>query len=121
MFWMRNLISQGLAASALFYFAVARLCYCAADEGRPADEPAPAQQPSTTGRTWGSTPLCCRVAMSAVVTPLGWSKTSDLSLREMPLFVGRCLPRRRRERRRELQSPVSKGQPSHAALTQSGC
>jgi transposase len=33
----------------------------------------------------------------------------------------RCLPRRRRERRREQQSPVSEGQPSHAALTQSGC
>ena len=46
---------------------------------------------------------------------------SDVSLREMPLFVGRCLPRRRRERRRELQSPLSEGQPSHAAFTQSGC
>ena len=42
-------------------------------------------------------------------------------LREMPLFVGRCLPRRRRECRRELQSPLSEGQPSHAALAQSDC
>ena len=39
----------------------------------------------------------------------------------MPLLVGRCLPGRRRERRRKLQPPLSKGQPSHAALTQSGC
>jgi hypothetical protein len=41
---------------------------------------------------------------------------SDVSLGEMPLFVGWCLPRRRRERRRELQSPLSEGQPSHAAF-----
>src|ERR1700693_1348665 len=46
---------------------------------------------------------------------------SDLSLREMSLLVGRCLPGRRRERRRELQPPLSKGQPSHATLTQSSC
>jgi len=46
---------------------------------------------------------------------------SDLSLREMPLLVGRCLPGRRRDRRRKLQPPLSKGQPSHATLTQSSC
>ena len=46
---------------------------------------------------------------------------SDLSLREMPLLVGRCLPGRRRERGRKLQPPLSKGQPSHATLTQSSC
>ena len=46
---------------------------------------------------------------------------SDVSFREMPLLVGRCLPRRRRERWRELQPPLSEGQPPHAALTQSGC
>jgi len=34
---------------------------------------------------------------------------SDVSLREMPLFVGRCLPRRRRERRRELRHRSPKG------------
>src|SRR6266853_6413168 len=46
---------------------------------------------------------------------------SDLSLREMSLLVGWCLPGRRRERRRKLQPSLSEGQPSHAALTQSGC
>ena len=46
---------------------------------------------------------------------------SDLSLREMSLLVGRCWPGRRRERRRKLQPPLSEGQPSHAALTQSSC
>jgi hypothetical protein len=45
----------------------------------------------------------------------------NLSLREMSLLVGRCLPGRRRERRRKLQPPLSKGQPSHATLTQSSC
>ena len=49
------------------------------------------------------------------------SHRSDLSLREMPLLVGWCLPRRRRERRRELQPPLSEGQPPHAAHSQSGC
>ena len=44
----------------------------------------------------------------------------DLPLREMSLLLGGCLPGRRRERRRELQPPVSEGQPSHATLTQSG-
>src|ERR1700730_881529 len=39
----------------------------------------------------------------------------------MSLLVGRCLPWRRRERRRQLQPPLSKGQPSHAPLTQSSC
>jgi hypothetical protein len=46
---------------------------------------------------------------------------SDLSLREMSLLVGRCLPGRRRECRGELQPPLPEGQPPHAALTQSGC
>ncbi len=46
---------------------------------------------------------------------------SDLSLREMPLLLGRCLPGRRRDRRRKLQPPLSKGQPPHATLTQSSC
>ena len=50
-----------------------------------------------------------------------WPYRSDVSLWEMPLFVGRGLPWRRRERWRELQPPVSEGQSSHAALTQSGC
>ena len=45
---------------------------------------------------------------------------SDLSLREMSLLLGRCLPRRRRERGRELQPPLSEGQPPHAARSQSG-
>jgi hypothetical protein len=44
----------------------------------------------------------------------------DLSLWEMSLLLGGGLPGRRRERRRELQPPVSEGQPPHAALTQSG-
>src|SRR5712691_1276954 len=39
----------------------------------------------------------------------------------MSLLMGRCLPRRRRERRRKPQPPLSKGQPSHATLTQSSC
>src|SRR5467141_2880693 len=46
---------------------------------------------------------------------------SDLSLREMSLLVGGCLPGRRRECRGELQPPLPAGQPPHAALTQSGC
>jgi len=46
---------------------------------------------------------------------------SNISLREMSLLMGRCLPGRRRERRRKLQPPLSKGQPSHATLTQSSC
>src|SRR5262249_6206647 len=37
------------------------------------------------------------------------------------LLLGGCLPRRRGERRCELQPPLSEGQPPHAALTQSGC
>ena len=50
-----------------------------------------------------------------------WPYRSDVSLCEMPLLVGWCLPRRRRERWCELQPPVSEGQSSHAPLTQSGC
>jgi hypothetical protein len=46
---------------------------------------------------------------------------SDFSLREMPLLVGRCLLGRRRECRRKLQPPLSKGQPPHATVTQSDC
>ena len=53
----------------------------------------------------------------AEVGPTG----SNLSLREMSLLVGRCLPGRQRERWGELQPPFSEGQPPHAALTQSGC
>ena len=49
------------------------------------------------------------------------SHCRDLSLREVSLLLGGCLPRRRRERRCELQPPVAEGQPPHAALTQSGC
>jgi hypothetical protein len=37
------------------------------------------------------------------------------------LAVGRCLPERRRECRRKLQPPLSKGQPPHATFTQSSC
>ena len=48
------------------------------------------------------------------------SHGSDLSFREMSLLVGGCMPRRRRERRRELQPPFSEGQPPHAARSQSG-
>ena len=33
------------------------------------------------------------------------------------LLVGRCLPGRRRECRRKLQPPLSKGQPPHATFT----
>jgi transposase len=44
---------------------------------------------------------------------------ATFSFREMSLLVGWCLSRRRRERRRELQPPVSEGQPPHEALTQS--
>src|SRR6516165_8445790 len=39
----------------------------------------------------------------------------------MSLLVGRCMPGRRRERRSELQPPVTEEQPPHAAVTQSGC
>src|SRR5712664_4077399 len=46
---------------------------------------------------------------------------SDLSLREISLLVGWCLPGRRRERGCELQPPLPEGQPSPAALTPSGC
>ena len=42
---------------------------------------------------------------------------SNISLREMSLLMGRCLPGRRRERRREPQPPLSKGQPSDATHT----
>jgi hypothetical protein len=45
----------------------------------------------------------------------------NISLREMSLLVGRCLPGRRRERGRQPQTPLSKGQPPHATLTQSSC
>src|ERR1700752_4664164 len=38
--------------------------------------------------------------------------------REASLLVGGCLPGRRRERRCELQPPLSQGQPSHATPTQ---
>ena len=48
------------------------------------------------------------------------SHRSDLSLRETSLLVGGRMPRRRRERGRELQPPVSEGQPPHAARSQSG-
>jgi transposase len=37
------------------------------------------------------------------------------------LLVGRCLPRRRRERTHQLQPQVTKRQPPHAALNQSSC
>ena len=40
---------------------------------------------------------------------------------EMSLLVGGCLPRRRRERRGELQPPISAGQSPYASHTQSGC
>src|SRR6266478_1952014 len=49
------------------------------------------------------------------------SHGSDLSFREMSLLLGGRLPRRRRERGRELQPSVPAGQPPHAAPTQSGC
>ena len=49
------------------------------------------------------------------------SHCRDLSLREVSLLLGGCLPRRRRERRCELQPPVAERQPPHATLTQSGC
>src|ERR1700692_2814231 len=39
----------------------------------------------------------------------------------MPLLGVGCLPRRRRKCRGQLQSPISKGQPPHATLTQSSC
>ena len=45
---------------------------------------------------------------------------SDLSFREASLLVGGRLPRRRRECGSELQPPISEGQPSHAAHSQSG-
>src|ERR1700688_2146652 len=37
----------------------------------------------------------------------------------MSLLLGWCMPRRRRKRWRELQPPVSEGQPPHAACSQS--
>ncbi len=46
------------------------------------------------------------------------SHRSDVSLREMSLLVGWCLPGRRRKRRRELQPSVPEGQPPHAAHSQ---
>jgi transposase len=45
-------------------------------------------------------------------------RAETLSLWEMSLLLGGCLPGRRRERRRELQPPVSEGQPPHAARSQ---
>src|SRR5215470_15693028 len=38
----------------------------------------------------------------------------------MSLLLDWCMPRRRRERRRELQPPLSEGQPPHAARSQPG-
>jgi hypothetical protein len=49
------------------------------------------------------------------------SDRSDFSFREMPLLLGGCLSRRRRECWSELLPQVAPGQPPHAALTQSGC
>jgi hypothetical protein len=49
------------------------------------------------------------------------SHRHDLSFPEVSFLLGGRLPWRRRECRRELQPPIPKGQPSHAALTQSGC
>ena len=45
---------------------------------------------------------------------------SDVSFREMSLLVGGRLPRRRRERRRELRPPVSEWQSPDAAHSQPG-
>ena len=44
--------------------------------------------------------------------------TADLSFRQATLLVGGRLPRRRRERWRELQPPLPEGQPPHAARSQ---
>jgi hypothetical protein len=49
------------------------------------------------------------------------SHRRDLSFGEAALLLGWRLPRRRRERGRELQPPVSARQPLHAAVAQSGC
>jgi hypothetical protein len=45
---------------------------------------------------------------------------SYLSVGGTTLLMGGRLRRRRRKRRPKLQPPISEGQPSHAALTQSG-
>jgi len=55
-----------------------------------------------------------------IIAEVGPTATT-LSFPEVSFLLGGCLPWRRRECRRELQPPIPKGQPSHAALTQSGC
>src|SRR6516162_1833093 len=50
----------------------------------------------------------------------GGCHRSDFSFREASLLLGRHMPRRRRERRHQLQPQVAQRQPPHAALTQSG-
>src|SRR5439155_1718689 len=47
------------------------------------------------------------------------SHRRDLSFREMSVLLGGRLPRRRRERGRELQPPIPEGQPPHATPSQS--
>src|SRR5215469_4159797 len=78
-------------------------------------QPAPGRRPAT-GRGAGPgsgfrSPDHCRSR----------SHRRNLSFRGMSLLVGRCLPGPGGERRGELQPPISKGQPPHAALTQSDC
>ena len=47
-----------------------------------------------------------------------WSHRGDLSVGGTAFFMGGRLPRRRTERRRELQPPISEGQPPPAAHSQ---
>jgi hypothetical protein len=49
------------------------------------------------------------------------SHRRDLSFEKTALLLGWRLPRRQRERRRELQPPIPEGQPPHAACSQPVC
>lgn len=55
-----------------------------------------------------------------IIAEVGSTAATFPSAKCLSSWVGWCLPRRRRERGRELQPPLSQGQPSHATLTQSG-
>jgi Transposase len=77
-------------------------------------QPAPGCRPATGGSAGSGS------GFSAADHRRSRSHRSDLSLGEMSLFLGGCMPRRRRERGRELQPPVSEGQPPHAARSQPG-
>ena len=55
-----------------------------------------------------------------IIAEVGATAATFPSAKNLVLVGGR-MPRRRRERGSELQPPLSEGQPSHAAHSQSGC